>query len=136
MFLLDTDLISHTTKAVPHPGALRWLAQVPDETTVLSVVCLQEIQNGVELLPLGRKRRELESWLESTILPAFATRVFKIDEPVVRESGRLMAAARKARFEPELGDSLIAATARVRGLSGATLNGKHYAQLKVEMVEF
>jgi predicted nucleic acid-binding protein len=62
--------------------------------------------------------------------------ILPITESIADECGRLLAASRKANAEAELGDALIAATARVHGLTVATLNRKHFVNLGVELVEF
>lgn len=51
-------------------------------------------------------------------------------------AGKFSVEAERAGLNLDLSDFLIAATARVHGLSLATLNRKHFEKLGVELVEF
>ena len=135
MYLLDTDLLSQTTKREPDPRAARWLDAISREQTYLSVVSLQEIQMGIDLLADGPKRRSRELWLAESVLTNFAGRIYSVDAAIARDSGRLLAAARRASHTAHLGDALIAATARSHGMRLATLNLRHFRPFGVDLVE-
>ncbi|RXH58619.1 VapC toxin protein [Granulicella sibirica] len=136
MYLLDTDLLSQATKDTPNERAMAWLAGVPRQMTRLSVVSLQEIQTGIDILVQGPKRRGLELWFAEKVLAGFAGRIYSIDIEIARDCGHLLADSRKASHTAHLGDALIAATARVHGLSLATLNRKHFAHFDVDLADF
>ena len=84
----------------------------------------------------GRKRRNLEDWIEKGLLVGFVGRIFVVDAAVADDCGRLIVAAKKQHHNPSLDDALIAATARVHGLKIATLNRSHFEKLDVELVDF
>ena len=134
--LLDTSVVSQRVKTSPDERVADWLSQIPKEEAFLSVVTLQELRTGIELLPAGRKRRDLESWLVSDIHRGYAGRILPITEEVADVCGRLIAQGKKAGATPESNDALLAATAMVHGLTLATLNRKHFERLGVELVEF
>jgi predicted nucleic acid-binding protein len=136
MYLLDTSILSAPLKPKPDMKVLGWLREASKSRPYLSVVTIHESRFGFELLQEGRKRRDLEHWFEGEILPRFAGRILPITEAIADECGRLLAATRKASAEAELGDALIAATARVHGLTVATLNRDHFARLSVDLVDF
>ena len=106
------------------------------ETLAISSVVLQELRFGIELQPEGKRRRELERWLETGVANIFMGRILPVDERVADVSGRLLAATKKAGHHAEMADTLIAATAIVHGLKVATLNRKDFLLLGVELVEF
>ncbi len=87
-------------------------------------------------MPSGRRRRALEAWLEDSLLRGFADRILAVDAVTADLCGRLIAEATSQGHTPALGDALIAATARVRGLKLATLNKRHFRTLGVELVDF
>jgi predicted nucleic acid-binding protein len=134
--LLDTDVVSQRVKATPDPRVMQWLGVVPQEETYISVVTIQELRTGVDMLPAGRKRRELESWLVTDIPTSYAGRILPITEQIADVSGRMIAQRPKAKETPGIGDVLLAATAKVHGLKVATLNRRHFEKLGVELVEF
>ena len=55
MFLLDTNVLSDSTKAVPNPTVMEWLETRPISTLFISVVSLAEANYGIERLRPGRK---------------------------------------------------------------------------------
>jgi predicted nucleic acid-binding protein len=136
-YLLDTDVLSQWPKAIPHPKAMAWLRTVPAHEIRISAITIQEVRYGTESMDPGRKRTNLEGWLERDLLIGFADRILPVDAKVADECGRLIFEAKtKEQHNPSLDDALIAATARVHGLKVATLNRKHFAKLGVDLVEF
>ena len=134
--LLDTNVISQRTKATPNESVVRWLSRTPSAEMYLSVISLAEIRFGIEEMDPGRKRQNLEYWLEHDVRQGFAGRFFRVDERIAEEAGRITSMGKKAGAWPESADALIAATARVHGLKLATLNRDHFTRLGVELVEF
>ena len=133
MFLLDTDLLSQTVKAVPVDFALTWLAGQSRQELWISVITLQEIQIGLEAMPAGKRRVQLEAWFQTQVIDRFRDRIIVVDSEIARESGRLLHRAKMRGHTASLSDALIAATARMRGLQLATLNRKHYLELEVDI---
>lgn len=134
--LLDTVVISQRIKPNPDERVMRWLSQLHEEEAFLSVVTLQELRTGVELLPAGRKRRDIESWLTSGVRQRYAGRILPITEEIANECGRLIARGKLQGALPETNDALLAATALVHGLQIATLNRKHFERLGVKVADF
>ena len=133
--LLDTNIISQRTEATPNEGVVRWLSQARSSEMYLSVISLAEIRFGIEEMDPGRKRQNLEYWLEQDVRQGFVGRVLLVDERIAEEAGRLTSIGKKAGAKPGLADALIAATARVHGLQLVTLNWQHFEGLGVELVE-
>ena len=134
--MLDTSVVSQTTKAPPHSGVLQWWGQRHESELTISAVTLHELRYGIELLDEGARRRGLEAWLTDHVLPDFAGRILPIDQAVADLSGRLLAERKKNKQTAEINDIMIAATAIVHGLCVATLNLPHFEGLGVELVEF
>ena len=127
-FLLDTNILSDLRRTTTRQGRLRtWFdAQTPDALG-LSVVTIGEIRQGIEQV----RRRDptqahvLGVWLDD-LSRLYADRLLPVDQDVANEWGRL----RALRSVPVL-DALIAATARVNGLTLVTRNEKDVAGLGV-----
>jgi predicted nucleic acid-binding protein len=135
-YLLDTDVISQVPKQRPHPRVMAWMLRIRADEMRLSAITIQEVRYGAEMMDAGRRRREVEAWLERDLLVGFAGRIIVVDAAVADECGRLIVAAKKQHHNPSLDDALIAATARVHGLKIATLNRKHFQKLDVGLVDF
>lgn len=123
-FLLDTDVLSESSNSRPNEGVMDWL-DAHDHEAYLSTISLGEIVKGIELLPAGRRKKEIAAWFER--LDRWSEhRLLAPDEKVMREWGSLCARhQRKGRRLPVL-DSLIAATALAHGLTLVTRNTVDY----------
>jgi predicted nucleic acid-binding protein len=109
-FLLDTNVISETTKDRPNANVRDWLTTVAEEDTYLSVITLGELRRGVASLTSSVKRTRLESWLQDVML-RFRGRLLPVDEAVAERWGVMVADAEAAGRTLPGSDSLIAATA-------------------------
>jgi len=134
--LLDTDVISQLTKETPHPRVYKWLTAAIDEDLYLSAISVEEIREGIEMMDSGQKRRRLDRWLTDEVLTDYRERILPIGVEIADLCGRILAAEEKKGFHPDVSDVYIAATARVHGMSLATLNRKDFERLGVELVEF
>lgn len=116
-YLLDTNVVSELRRARPHRGVLNWLSKRAPGEIFLSAVTFGEIQRGVEVTrgTDPAKAREIENWLDAGV-SSFP--VLAMDRVSFRECARLLHGKSKAAFE----DAMIAATARVQGLTVATRN--------------
>ena len=57
MYLLDTNVISETTKPRPHGGVMSWLAAVSPSAVFLSTITIAELQRAqfVQITAAGLK---------------------------------------------------------------------------------
>ena len=90
-YLLDTNVLSEWTKPRPTPGVIEWLAQVAEDDVFLSVVTFAELRHGIERLPAGRRRRQLDEWRRGKLALRFEGRILLIDGAIADEWGRLVA---------------------------------------------
>jgi predicted nucleic acid-binding protein len=126
IYLLDTNVVSELRKPRPHGAVVAWRRSVPAHQVAIPAVVLAEAQAGVELTRKqdAAKADELDIWIDNlmayyTILPA--------DGQIFREWARLM---HQKSFDMTA-DAMIAATARVIGLTVATRNLKHFTVFEV-----
>jgi predicted nucleic acid-binding protein len=129
-------VISQTAKDRPQGLAIAWLGKVRLAETFLSAITFAELRRGIEKLPAGKKRRELDTWLRDEGVVEYRARIFALDEVVADLAGKISVEAERVGLHIDLMDTLIAATARVHGLKVATLNRKNFEKLGVELVEF
>ena len=128
MYLLDTNVVSELRKQRPHGGVVAWLQSIDDSQLYLSAVTLGEIQAGIELTREQdpRKAEEIETWLE---LVAGAYNVLPMDAATFRAWARLMHRKSDTLYE----DAMIAATAKVHGLTVATRNVSDFNALGLDV---
>lgn len=129
MFLLDTNVVSELRRPRPHGAVLAWIRSVDDEQLHLSAVTLAEIQAGIEVTREQdpAKASELEAWLDQL---ATAWNVLPMDAQTFRYWARLMHRRSNTLYE----DAMIAATARVHGLTVVTRNLRDFSNFGVELL--
>ena len=129
MFLLDTNVVSELRKPKPHGAVLAWMEQAADSALHLSAVTIGEIQAGIEITKEQNpeKATELSAWLDQL---AAAYQVLPMDGRVFRDWARLMHRKSDTLYE----DAMIAATARVHGLTVVTRNVTDFKALGVEIL--
>jgi predicted nucleic acid-binding protein len=130
-FLVDANVLSEATKAVPSEAAVDWLRR-HEHVVAVNTVVLGELEFGILLLPSGRRRKRLESWFSNVveILP-----VLDMDRETARVWAALLARLRKKGRAMPLKDSLIAASALQHGLAVATRNSGDFAHCGVKLVD-
>ena len=117
MYLLDTNVVSELRKPRPHGAVLAWFGALEDAQLHLSAVTLGEIQAGIELTREQdpAKASELEAWLEQV---AVAYNILPMDARAFRAWAQLMHRKSETVYE----DAMIAATAKIHGLTVVTRN--------------
>jgi hypothetical protein len=130
-FLLDTNVVSELRKGDrAHPNVRLWYTGVVGTELYLSTLVLGEIRKGIEMARRrdAGKAQALEQWLDR-VTQVFAAQTLGVSSEVADEWGRMNA----VRSIPAI-DGLLAATAKVHGLTLATRNVAHVANL-VEVVD-
>lgn len=121
MFLLDTCVLSEGVRPRPASSVVRWMTFQDAAGLFISAVTLGELYFGTARLPVGAKRRELESWV-GDVERRFANRVIVLDDAVARHWGHL----RALNPTTPTVDAQIAATALAYGMTFVTRNVRHF----------
>ena len=127
-FLLDTNVLSELTKDAPHPHVVSFLTG-QDDLWLPSLV-IHELEYGVRLLPRGRRRDQLHAVIAG-IVSEYDDRILPLDRKAAEYAAQLRAQARSLGRALELGDALIAGTARSNLLTLATRNVSDFDYVEV-----
>ena len=130
-FLLDTNVVSEAARPVPSPSVIAFLADRND--LWLSVVVLYELEYGVTLMPVGRRRDALRAGLME-MAARYHHRLLPIGREEAGHAGRLRAHARHAGRPVQVADALIAGTAVANDLVVATRNVDDFASFDIEVL--
>ena len=130
-FLLDTNIPSEFRNPRPEPRVVQWVDSVAEDSVFISVVTLGEIRKGCELLDFGKRRKELEQWLEVEVREWFAGRILPVTDAIAERWGRLEAQRQRLGLPLNTADGQIAATALEHGLTLVTRNVNDFRDLGV-----
>jgi toxin FitB len=126
-YLLDTNVLSEALRPRGDEGVKSWISSVPAGDLYLSVLVIGEVRRGVERL----KRRDpeqaavYEAWL-GAVLHDYADRILPVDARVAEEWGRI-----SVPDPVPIVDGLMAATAKVRGMTFVSRNTADVARTGV-----
>ena len=131
-FLIDTNVISELRKQDRSDAKVRaWYSTVTDDDLYLSVLVVGEIRQGIERVRSrdSEQAEALEKWLYQ-VRKLFGPRLLPITESVAEEWGRL----NRIRPLPTV-DSLLAATAKVNGLTLVSRNSADFADTGISYLD-
>jgi len=134
IYLLDTNILSESTKPQPDKQVLNWLESVDEDRLFLSVITLAEIQRGISLLDSGKKRDALLAWFNHDLLLRFEGRILSVNQGVALKWGVLMSEVKRAGRAMTALDGLIAATALQENAVLVTRNLKDFAPLGIRLL--
>lgn len=118
IYLVDANLLCEPTKAKPVERAVDWL-QAHVVECVTDAVVTGEVWQGIGHLAEGKRRSNLEVWLEG-LRSRVVCLDWSLDVAIVW--GDLVNEVRRSGFTVGIKDTMIAATARHHGLTVATRN--------------
>ena len=120
MILLNTNVVSEPLRPAPDARVIEWIDAQVLETLFLSAITVAELRAGLALLPVGKRRTDLQLSLELQVLPLFSGRVLPFDLDCSQAYAELMAKARASGLAITSADGYIAAIAAANGLTVAT----------------
>ena len=129
-FLVDANVLSEPTKRLSASKVLDWLDANETELVVNPVV-LGEIWRGVDALPDGQKKQSLIIWFGD-----LCGRMVSLDWTVdtAKAWAEMVNSIKRAGHTVGLMDTLIAATAKLHGLTVATRNVRDFKRCGVAVV--
>jgi tRNA(fMet)-specific endonuclease VapC len=125
-WLFDTNVVSESIRGQPDRTVLDWVTRQAPEETAISIVTMAELSDGIRLSP-DEKRHALQHWLDTTVAPSFRDRILDLNLDVLTDWLRLNRRLAAERATRKAADLLIAATARVHGLTVVTRNARDFA---------
>ena len=130
-YLLDTNVVSETMRSVPDARVVTFLAEHDD--LWLSSIVVHELEYGVRRLPQGRRRSGLEADL-LRFTTEYEDRILPLDRVGAEWAARFRVLAQRSGRTLDLGDALIAGTAKAHDLTVATRNIADFQSADVELV--
>jgi predicted nucleic acid-binding protein len=137
-YVLDTSVVNALLPAAGRPltAVEAWFVQHEYQCCIPTIV-IAEVSAGIAKLRRSgaHKRADLyREWLES-LIATFAERILLFDAEVAWFTGEMIDRAVTVGVHPGFADIAIAATAKSHGLTVLTRNVRHFADLKVPILD-
>lgn len=126
-FIADTNLISELRKPSPAAAVVSFVRGTPRARLFTTVVNFAELRFGVLSLIDPDRVRVIEAWIEETVRPFFAERVFAADEAALTSWRMISNKAQKAGKPAPPADLLVAAIALVNHCAVVTRDAAPFA---------
>ena len=124
MILVDTNVWSEASKPGRDPAVMEWL-RANDGQTLLSVLVIGEVEQGIAMTSGPEKRRVLAEW-KRELIESHVGRIVHFDLKAALKWGELIAPFRRDRINVWLIDAMLAAQAITLGVPLATRNAKDF----------
>lgn len=124
-YVLDTCVLSETTKKHPDEGLVAWLRVQKTEQLFITTFTLGELRKGIERLAEGTKKHQLMLWL-AKLTDTYQQRFLDFDPESAMIWGTLCADCETSGHPLPVIDALIASCALRFGCTLVTRNEKDY----------
>ena len=129
--LPDTNVISELSKSRPEPRVVTFLSAQPH--LWISAIVIHELEYGVYCMPQGRERDRLSAFYQD-LIDHHSSRILPVERSDAEWAARFRANARRSGRPLDMGDALIAGTAKSHNLVVATRNVADFDHLDVELL--
>ena len=135
MIILDTNVLSALMSKAPEASVVAWVDNQPAESVWITSITLFEVRLGLALLPAGRRRQKLETAFAQLLEEDLENRVLDFDSAAATAAASLAGERQKAGRPVDMRDTQIAGIALARRATLATRNVRHFADLKIPIVD-
>ena len=134
MIVLDTNVVSDSSRIRPHPSVRAWLGAQRQTDLFICTPVLAELSYGIERLPAGPRRSFLEGWLMQLENEGFPNRVLTFDGRAAHEFGRIFHLRTTAGRPIKTMDAIIGAIAKAEGAIVATRDISDFTEFGLELI--
>jgi predicted nucleic acid-binding protein len=133
MIILDTNVLSELMQPSPQQRVVFWLDSQPRVSVWTTSITVLEILFGIQILPAGKRRKDLLSGFETILSTIISGRIANFDTAAAQESATLMAARHGSGRPRDFRDAMIAGIVISRRAAIATRNTTHFDDLPVSV---
>ncbi len=134
MIILDTNIISELMKPVPNKTVIAWLDQQSILMLYTTSISVAEIYYGLQNLPTGKRRNDIETSFHQVIQAAFNQRILAFDVTSAECYGILLARRKNAGIPMSTLDAQIAAIATAANATLATRNTQDFLECDIDII--
>ncbi len=121
-------------KSSPAPEVIHWLDQQDSTQLFITTITIGEISYGLNALPQGNRRTELEDAFCNVVSEAFKYRLLPFDEPSAHHYGNIMAKRKKNGQPLSMADGQIVAIAYTHNATIVTHNIRDFSNCDILLI--
>lgn len=134
MIVVDTNVASELMRPSPAASVRAWLQGAPSTDLFTTSITVAEIRYGIERLPAGRRKDELQDTAEE-IFATFSARVLPFDAAAARRYGSIVAVRERSGQPIDGFDAQIASICKVHDATLATRNTRDFKDTGIKVVD-
>lgn len=134
MIVLDTNVISELMRVNATPQVINWVASYPSQELFTTTITQAEILYGLAILPLGKRKTDLEKAAYKMFEEEFQNRIFPFDKNAAITFSEIAAWRRQLGSPISQADAQIAAIAKSRRASLATRNVSDFENCQLSII--
>lgn len=135
MIVIDTNVLSAVMQDEPDPRIVAWLDDQPAPSIWTTAITVFEVRFGLERLPRGRRRRQLEEAFQLALVEDLEGRILPFDQAAAQTAGVVAAKQRRAGCPVDVRDTQIAAIVLERRATLATRNTRHFEGIGLNLID-
>jgi toxin FitB len=134
VLILDTNVISELARREPDKAVLNWADKQATGTLWSTAITEAEILLGLELLPIGRRRDDLERAMTSVFAGLLSGRILPFDKGCTKTYAQLVSIRRATGKHISMADMQIAAIAKIRNAIVVTRNTNDFSDCGLTLI--
>lgn len=134
MIILDTNVLSEFMRAVPDSVVMDWIGQQKTSEIFVTTITQAEMYYGLALLPVGKRRSEMERAVRQMFEQDFQERILTFDSAAALEYAGLASFRRQIGKPIAQADAQIAAIALAQRAILATRNIADFCDCQLTLV--
>ena len=134
MIILDTNVLSEFMKVVPNPVVMDWIALQVSSEIFVTTITQAEMYYGLALLPMGKRRRDMERAVQQMFDQDFLQQILAFDSTAAVEYAKLASLRRQIGKPIAQADAQIAAIALSKKAVLATRNIADFCGCQLTLV--
>lgn len=135
MIILDTNVISALMSQTPEIVVQNWLDRQPRISVWTTSITIFEIRFGLNLMPAGKRREQLEQAFERLCGVILENRIAEFGASAAYFAAEIQAGRKQSGSNVEMRDTMIAGTARASGATLATRNVRDFQSAGIDIVD-
>lgn len=134
MLILDTNVISETMRVRPDQKIVDWIDAQANSLIWTTSVTVFEILAGIERLPKGKRRQNLKTMFELSLVEDFCGRIVDFDTSAATAAASISARLHRMGHTVEIRDLEIAGIVLSRHATLVTRNVKDFVHTGVQLI--